>query len=70
MFLSLKDCKATTVAWILSSHKLPSDRARELFNPSKEVKSLLASIKKIWLLSGLNFWGVMSWDFFDDVSGS
>jgi len=39
-----------TVAWSLSSHNFPTDRARELFKPSKEAEGLLASIKKIWTL--------------------
>jgi len=36
----------------VSSHNLPTDRARELSKPSKEAESLLGSIKKT---SGLGF---------------
>ena len=34
------------MAQTLSSHNLPTDRARALFNPSKEAESLLASVLK------------------------
>jgi len=44
--LPVKDRKATTVTWTLSSHKLPFDWARKLFKPSKEAEGLLASILK------------------------
>jgi len=39
-----KDRKDTIVALTLSSHNLPSDRARELFKSSNEEESLLATI--------------------------
>jgi len=53
--------KATTVAWTLSSHNLPYDRARELFKPSEEAESLLASILKNPGTFGFEFFGVTSW---------
>jgi len=42
----------------LSSHNLPTDRARELLKPSKEAGSRIASILKNLGLLGLNFFGV------------
>ena len=45
------------VARTLSSHNLPSDRARELFKPSKNAGNLVASIKQIRELFGLNSYG-------------
>jgi len=38
-----KDCKATLVALTLSGQNLPTDRARDMFKPSDEAQSLLAS---------------------------
>ena len=52
--------KATTVAWTLSSHNLPYDRARELFKPFEEAESLLASILKNPGTFGFEFFGVTS----------
>jgi len=43
---SFKGRKVTIVTRILSSHNLPTDRAKELFKPSKKAESLLASILK------------------------
>jgi len=40
-----KDQKSTTVAMTLSSHNLPTDRAKELFKPSTYSGSLVVSIK-------------------------
>jgi len=39
-----KDRKVIFVAWTLSSYNLPTDRARELFEPSKEAEGLLGLI--------------------------
>jgi len=44
--LPCKDCKATILALTLFCHNLPTDRARELFKPSKEAKHLLGSFFK------------------------
>jgi len=54
------DGKATFVAWILSTHNLPTDRARDLFKPSEEAESLLDYILKIQVLLGFNIFGVTS----------
>ena len=40
----LRTAKATIMALTLSSHNFPTDRARELFKPSKEAESLRGSI--------------------------
>jgi len=55
------------VAWTLSSHNLPTGRARELIKPSKEVESLLALIKKSGHFWVWTFCGVMSWIFHDVI---
>jgi len=44
--ISFKDRKATFVAWTLSSLNVPTDKARELFKPSKEAESVLGLIFK------------------------
>ena len=31
------------------SHNSPTDRARDLFKPSKDAESLLVSVKKFWM---------------------
>jgi len=61
------------VVWTLTNHNLPSDRARDLFEPSKEAESLPASIKKDMALLCLKVFGVTSTmmlvrRFLDDVN--
>jgi len=43
-FKPFKDCKGAIVAMTLSSHNLPTDRARETFKSSKDAESRLVSI--------------------------
>jgi len=44
--LPCEDRKVTILAFILSTHNLPIDRAGELFKPSTEAKRRLGSVRK------------------------
>ena len=58
--LPFNNCKATVVALTLSSHYMPTDRARELFKHSKDAGSLLVSILKNKEVLDLSFLWVTS----------
>ena len=51
----LKDRRSRCIGSEIFYHNFPTDRSRELFKPSKEAEGLLASIKTIRALLGLNF---------------
>jgi len=54
------------------SHYSPTDRARELIEPSEDAESLLLSILKNWAILGLKIlWGSMTpWGGSDGVIGT
>ena len=57
LFFPFIERKPRFVALNFSSHNLPTDRARELFKPSKEAEGLLRSIFK----NPGTFWFELFW---------
>ena len=72
--LPCKDRKATILALTLSSHNLPTNRARELFKPPNEAKHLLGSVFKkseTFVFKHFSVWrhNWEVWNLSDDVMG-